>query len=57
VNNDIVEYAVIYLAPQCLDCINGDRWWCQDDIGPCEDCGRQSVRYILDRKENPDAKA
>lgn len=39
------EHTQIYLAPACHEV---DREWCQDDVwGTCDDCGEQSVRYVL----------
>ena len=38
------DHEVIYLAPACNDCF--DRDWCQDDQGPCEECGLPWVKYV-----------
>lgn len=46
---------VIYLQPVCADCRSAfdgqefGRMWCQDDVGPCEECGADWLRYRLDR--------
>lgn len=33
----------IYLSPNCGD---DDRTWCEDDQGPCDECGAPSVEYV-----------
>ena len=45
------EHPVIYLQPACKGC-NADegRLWCQDDQGPCEECGKPWIRYALEIK-------
>lgn len=32
----------IWLSPRCGD----ERTWCQDDIGPCDECGEPTVEYV-----------
>jgi len=44
------EHEIIYLSPACVDCAGGERTWCQDDMGPCEDCGRLWIRYKIEKK-------
>ena len=39
---------VIYLSPKCAD--KCEILWCEDDNGPCEDCGAAWTRYVLDEK-------
>ena len=41
------DHRVIWLQPRCYEEAGEDRHWCQDDQGPCEDCGMPSVKYIL----------
>jgi hypothetical protein len=39
------DFNAIHLSPQCAD--EGDgRLWCEDDQGPCDDCGQPSVKFI-----------
>ena len=42
------EHPVIFLQPECAGCYAYEgRLWCQDDQGPCEECGLPWVRYQL----------
>lgn len=40
-----LDHDVIYLQPPCDECID-ERCWCQDDNGPCDDCGKPWVKYV-----------
>lgn len=40
------EHAEIWLSPICDRCNPDGRTWCQDDMGPCDDCGAPSVRFV-----------
>ena len=48
------QWPEIFLEPEC-DC-NGyeGRLWCHDDQGPCEECRRPWVRYVLAPVERDD---
>ena len=37
------NHKVIWLQPRC--CVD-ERAWCEDDPGPCEDCGMPSIKYV-----------
>lgn len=44
----MAEHPKIWLMPDCpCNDYDGGRMWCQDDNGPCEECGRQWVCYVL----------
>lgn len=32
----------VWLSPRCDD----ERTWSQDDIGPCDDCGEPTIKYV-----------
>ena len=36
----------IWLQPACGDACARERLWCEDDIGPCDECGLPCVRYV-----------
>lgn len=36
----------IWLQARCEGGAGGDRCWCEDDPGPCDECGMKSVEYI-----------
>jgi hypothetical protein len=38
-----VDHEFIWLEPVCA---TEDRSWCQDDQGPCEDCGLPWRKYV-----------
>ncbi len=39
------EHRHIWLSPQCdADC---ERTWCQDNQGPCDECGAKWTKYVL----------
>lgn len=40
------EHERIWLQPFCFYETDEGRLWCQDDMGPCEDCGKPSVEYV-----------
>lgn len=48
------ELKRIYLSP---DCQQGEcpalRMWCEDDPGPCDECGTPSVEYVLAEASPP----
>ena len=47
------EPKTIWLQPWCGDCARGadGRQWCEDDIWePCEECGAETLKYMLDAK-------
>jgi len=50
---DWQEYDAIYLQPACGKCIRNllryseGRLWCQDPQDPCEDCGKEWVKYAV----------
>jgi hypothetical protein len=37
------EYEAIYLEPECA---GPERCWCENDQGPCDDCGAPWVKYV-----------
>lgn len=37
------DHQIIWLQPLC--CVD-ERAWCQNDPGPCEDCGMPSIKYV-----------
>lgn len=43
-------HEVIWLEPWCDGCNYGSdgRTWCKDNVyDPCEECGREPVKYVL----------
>lgn len=50
---DEQNHSVIWLQPWCDGCQkyqyrDEGRTWCESDIyEPCEECGRQAVKYVL----------
>lgn len=45
------EHQIIWLAPVCEKCRDYDeRCWCQDEMEPCQECGKRCTRYILDKR-------
>jgi len=55
---DKSDHQVIYLEAVCEKCretfelSHTGRCWCEDDNGPCEECGKPWVRYVLDEKKD-----
>ena len=42
---DTPDFEHIWLSPKCDE--EGDgRMWCEDDRGPCDDCGMPSTKYV-----------
>lgn len=51
------EHKVIWLQPDCEGCnLEEGRQWCQDDVGPCEECGKPWIRYVLAKPQVQRAK-
>ena len=36
----------IWLAPSCSSACDEYRCWSEEDLGPCEECGRPCVMYV-----------
>lgn len=47
---EVDEHKHVYLSPSCGKemCMPDDRCWSEDDMGPCDECGAPSVKYVRD---------
>lgn len=44
----MAEHPIIWLQPRCDGCDGYENsFWCEDDMGPCEECGAPCVKYVL----------
>ena len=55
------RHSIIWLAPWCDGCnkydysIDGGRTWCKDNVyEPCEECGREPVKYVVAPDDHAD---
>lgn len=51
----IKDHPVIWLQPNCPDCWGDEgRVWCEYDEGPCRECRKPWVKYILSPTDTPE---
>ena len=41
------EYPGIFLEPECRNCYAVERMWCSEPQEPCEECGKEWVKFTL----------
>jgi hypothetical protein len=51
-DNQTPRYPVIWLMPACSGTSGKcERLWCEENLGPCKDCGLPWVKYVLAPEE------